>query len=77
MQGIPGGPAHLYDIIVTRYLEPSHDYVVKEIEEIPLKNFTVLEVGCGAGKLLLEIVSKVKPGVTVGLDISHAMVRIT
>jgi len=51
--------------------------VLKEIEEKALKDFKVLEVGCGAGKLLLEIVSELKPRVTVGLDISRAMVRIT
>ena len=77
MQGIPGGPAHLYDKIVTKYLEPSYDYVVGEIEGNVSKNLTIVEVGCGAGKLLLEIVSRVKPRDVLGLDISHAMARIS
>ena len=33
MQGIPGGPAYLYNCIATKYLEPSYNHVVKEIEE--------------------------------------------
>jgi len=41
------------------------------------KNLTIVEVGCGAGKLLLEIVSRVKPRDVLGLDISHAMARIS
>jgi len=77
MQGIPGGPAYLYDRIVTKYLEPSYDYVTREIEGKVSKNFTIVEVGCGAGKLLLEIVSRVKPKDALGLDISHAMARIS
>jgi len=77
MQGIPRGPAHLYDKIVTRYLEPSYDYVVGEIGGKVSKNLTIVEVGCGAGKLLSEIVIKVKPKDVLGLDISHAMARIS
>ena len=77
MQGIPGGPAHLYDKIVTKYLEPSYGYVVKEIEGKASKNLTIVEVGCGAGKLLFEITNRVKPKDVLGLDISHAMARIS
>jgi len=51
--------------------------VLKEIEERSFKDFKILEVGCGAGKILQEIVSELKPRVTVGLDISRAMARIT
>ena len=33
VQGIPGGSAHLYDKLATRYLEPSYDHVVEELRD--------------------------------------------
>ena len=77
MQGIPGGPAHLYDCIATRYLEPSYNYVVEEIEEKSSNGLMIIEVGCGTGNLLSEIIRRVKPRDVVGLGISHAMVNIS
>jgi len=77
MQGIPGGPAHLYNCIVTGYLEPTYDYAVKEIKEKFSERSAIIEVGCGTGRLLSEINRKVKPKDVVGLDISHAMIGIS
>jgi len=77
VQGIPGGPAHLYDRIATKYLEPSYNYVISEIEEVASGKLAIVEVGCGAGKLLSEIISRVKPRNILGLDISQAMTRIS
>jgi len=77
VQGIPRGPAHLYDSIATKYLEPSYDYVIEEAQNRISRDQTVLEVGCGAGKLLSEIAGRIKPKNTVGLDISRAMVEIS
>jgi len=77
MQGIPSGPAYLYNCIATKYLEPSYNHVVKEIEERFSENVAIIEVGCGTGRLLSEIISRTKPKDVVGLDISRAIVRIS
>ena len=37
----------------------------------------VVEVGCGTGKLLHKLAAQLKPGFTVGIDISPAMIKIS
>ena len=76
VQGIPGGSAHLYDKVATRYLEPSYGYVLGELGFRDLSGLVVLEVGCGVGRLLLDVAMRLRPASLVGLDISRAMVGI-
>lgn len=72
--GIPRGAAHLYDKVAAKYLEPSYDYVVEEVVSKGARK--ILDVGCGPGKLLLEIAEETDSVILVGLDVSKAMARI-
>jgi len=76
-QGIPSGTAHLYDSIAARYLEPSYGYVVEDLMFRGLRDFVFVEFGSGTGRLLSEVIIKLKPKFAVGLDISRAMVEIS
>jgi len=74
VQGIPRGAAHLYDRIVTKYLEPSYDYIVDEVSQV--SSYKVVDIGCGPGKLLLSLAKREPTKTFVGIDISSAMARI-
>lgn len=76
LQGIPRGSASLYDKLATRILETSYYCVVKDIFKEEKNREVILEVGCGTGRLLLEILGVANPRVLVGLDISYAMIKI-
>ena len=74
MQGIPAGSAHVYDWFVTRLLEGSYRYVAGDIGEGGFGR--VLDVGCGPGRLLIELARKNTYDLLVGLDVSKAMAYI-
>jgi len=73
-QGIPRGPAQLYDKAVSKYLEPEYKQVVDEV--CSFKARKLVDIGCGPGKLLSLIASRISIDLMVGIDISYAMARI-
>ncbi|RLI24879.1 hypothetical protein DRO57_05535 [Candidatus Bathyarchaeota archaeon] len=77
VQGIPSGPAHLYDRLATRYLEPSYEHIVEELRDKTSGESLIVEVGCGTGKLLLKIAETLKPMSVMGIDISRAMIELS
>ncbi len=74
IQGIPRVSANLYEKLGTKYLEPTYNYVLENLMGKTID--TVLEIGCGTGKLLLKILDVMYPRAIVGLDISRAMIEI-
>lgn len=38
-------------------------------------NSTILEIGCGVGRLLIRLLSRTDPGAVIGVDISEGMIR--
>ena len=77
VQGMPSGSAHLYDKLATRILEPLYDMVTEEYRMKTREDLKILEVGCGAGKLLGKVADKFNTYTILGLDISEAMVMIS
>jgi len=76
-QGIPAGPAHFYEKVATKYLEQSYKSVAEETRQVIGGNSKILEIGCGTGRLLIEILKRTGVNAVVGLDISKAMIGIS
>jgi len=74
IQGIPWGAAHLYNKVVTRYLESSYKHVVHEVSRVPSRR--IVDIGCGPGGLLLKIAEREFREILLGIDISSAMTYI-
>jgi len=73
-QGIPRGASYVYNKVASKLLEQFHEKVANEVS-LYLSNGRILDIGCGTGKLLLNILGK-KKVLGVGLDISKAMINI-
>jgi len=77
VQGIPAGAAHFYEKVVTKYLEQSYKNIAEKIGQTIKEDSRILEIGCGTGKLLIEILKKMEINAIIGLDISKAMIGIS
>jgi len=77
VQDIPAGSANLYEKIAARILSSMYKNVTKEVCETINAESNILEIGCGTGKLLIEILKKIEVKNIIGLDISNAMIKIS
>ena len=77
VQGIPAGSANLYEKIAARFLSPIYRNITEEVCKNINEKSNMLEIGCGTGKLLIEILKKMKVKNIIGLDISSAMIKIS
>lgn len=71
LQGIPWGAAHLYNKLVAAYLRRFYTSVAREIAT--RSPASLLDVGCGVGRLLIKLAHETNASLMVGLDISRAM----
>ena len=76
-QGIPAGPAHIYDKLASRIISGFHSEVVEEMLLKLDKSSRILEFGCGTGMLLSILTKRVDFRSAVCLDISPVMVKIS
>jgi len=74
-QGIPRGAANVYDKLASVAVNPLHELVARDAAL--LKPERVVDIGCGPGDLLLELVGLEESVYCVGIDISRAMARIS
>ncbi len=76
-QGIPAGPAHIYDKVSVRFLRRVHREVAIEVCNALDSGSRILEFGCGTGGLMTMILRRVVVSRAVCLDISPAMTKIS
>ena len=61
---------HFYD----RFIAPNQDSGFKEIRKIIPGNSTVIDIGCGTGRLLESILKNKKDIKYTGIDISEKLI---
>jgi SAM-dependent methyltransferase len=66
--------SHYYDgIIYDKFIAPNQDYLFRLIKSIIPKESTVLDIGCGTGRLAFQLSDKCES--IVGLDLSQRNIR--
>lgn len=58
-----------------RYEKDNHEYILKIIEGLSLKNKKVLEIGCGVGEDLVQIAKR--GAICYGIDLTENAVQLT
>lgn len=71
--------ADKYDKLwVQKYsLKPTRDYITKAITDINYKNIKILDLGCGPGELISELMQKFNNIEVTGIDFSEKMLEIS
>ena len=71
--------ADKYDKLwVQKYsLKPTRDYIIKALADINNKNIKILDLGCGPGELINELMQKFNNIEVTGIDFSEKMLEIS
>ncbi len=71
--------ADKYDKLwVQKYsLKPTRDYIIKALANINNKNIKILDLGCGPGELISELMQKFNNIEVTGIDFSEKMLEIS